>query len=388
MTSKTLEQSYSNLVLDSQFIELEWRQQQPNIFSALRIAHQEIRHSNFLGWLLDPKQTHGLGSKFLKLFLADVLKDNKVQLSGIFAQSNLGNATVLREWKNIDILIKLDRLVVTIENKVWSGEGNDQLRRYKEIVDSGFKSKNLVYVFLTPYGSDSSMQDSYVNYSYQRIIWILELTLKSYKEGISVAVLVYINDYLETLKSVFMTNSESSNLARQIYLNHKDLFDYIYNHTPNPIRELHEYFSSKLSSFGWTKGSSFKNFVRFLPTSVNDFIPRNGTSWNRESLLFEIKIQADQIDFYFTIGPGDEETRKILKDTFKTLQIVNELDTSEEYICYSWITKDMESIEFVSHDYQYLDVFFSDFFKQIQFNVQIAEQLLLENKDNIASSGN
>ena len=36
------------------------------IFSdALRIARTEIRHSNFLGWLLDPAESHGQGSLFL-----------------------------------------------------------------------------------------------------------------------------------------------------------------------------------------------------------------------------------------------------------------------------------------------------------------------------------
>jgi len=40
-----------------------------NIFRSLNIIDNEIRHSNFLAWLLDPSETHGLGDYFLNLFL-------------------------------------------------------------------------------------------------------------------------------------------------------------------------------------------------------------------------------------------------------------------------------------------------------------------------------
>jgi PD-(D/E)XK nuclease superfamily protein len=36
-----------------------------NPFVVLRWSHQELRHSGFLRWLLDPSKTHGLGSYFL-----------------------------------------------------------------------------------------------------------------------------------------------------------------------------------------------------------------------------------------------------------------------------------------------------------------------------------
>ncbi len=46
-----------------------------NIFVALGITQQEIRHSNFLGWLLDPNETHGFGNAFLIRFLRLVTHD-------------------------------------------------------------------------------------------------------------------------------------------------------------------------------------------------------------------------------------------------------------------------------------------------------------------------
>ena len=39
-----------------------------NIFEAIGVVRQELRHSDFLAFLLDPHQSHGLGDDFLKAF--------------------------------------------------------------------------------------------------------------------------------------------------------------------------------------------------------------------------------------------------------------------------------------------------------------------------------
>jgi len=44
-----------------------------NIFRSLDIVSNELKHSNFLSWLLDPTGTHGLGNYFLTAFLKKYL---------------------------------------------------------------------------------------------------------------------------------------------------------------------------------------------------------------------------------------------------------------------------------------------------------------------------
>ncbi len=46
-----------------------------NLFEAIGVVAQEVKHSNFLAFLLDPSGTHGLGEVFLKRFLKRVLTD-------------------------------------------------------------------------------------------------------------------------------------------------------------------------------------------------------------------------------------------------------------------------------------------------------------------------
>ncbi len=108
-----------------------------NVFEVLGAVSQEIRHSNFLAWLLDPSGNHGLGDYFLKRFLwkttslgreQGVHTISPIEVDGL----ELANVSVRREWRNIDILLVNDaqRFVCAIENKVEAAEHSDQLARY------------------------------------------------------------------------------------------------------------------------------------------------------------------------------------------------------------------------------------------------------------------
>ena len=52
---------------------LETELAQFNLFEAIGVVRSEVRHSDFLAFLLDPSQNHGLGEFFLKPFLQHTL---------------------------------------------------------------------------------------------------------------------------------------------------------------------------------------------------------------------------------------------------------------------------------------------------------------------------
>ena len=72
MNLNKLKKQYTNLLNDIEFVELYLGLKKPNIFKVLSISKKEIRHSNFLAWLLDPSESHKLGGVFLKRFLREV----------------------------------------------------------------------------------------------------------------------------------------------------------------------------------------------------------------------------------------------------------------------------------------------------------------------------
>src|SRR3990167_4503018 len=101
-----------------------------NPFRILKMQDYEIRHSNVIAWLLDPKESHGLGAEILKKFIKVIKKDAQDGLPCIYRQlGNLkikdlnkhgkGAVRIEREENHIDIsiIIPSASMYFVIENK-------------------------------------------------------------------------------------------------------------------------------------------------------------------------------------------------------------------------------------------------------------------------------
>ena len=124
-----------SFVVDNKDLEaLESKVARFNIFEAIGMVRQEIKHSNFIGFLLDPFEKHQLKDIFIKKLLINILRHSEDAPLDILevSISDFNDAEVRREWKNIDLLLysQSNNFVCTIENKVDSSEGNNQLKNY------------------------------------------------------------------------------------------------------------------------------------------------------------------------------------------------------------------------------------------------------------------
>jgi len=111
-----------------EFESLSARLSQFNVFRALNIEKAEIRHSNVLSWLLDPDESHGFSNIVLRRLLSNILLMSDKTIKGLSAAKvellDFSDIEVLREWKNIDILIidRFNKIILFFENKIYSGE--------------------------------------------------------------------------------------------------------------------------------------------------------------------------------------------------------------------------------------------------------------------------
>ena len=207
-------------------------------------------------------KTNGIGSIFLTKFLRDVLIDKRSgKLSIIELPTlNLEEVRVYREWSNIDILIELPKYVFVIENKVHSGEHSNQLERYKKIIKDKFPNREYIFIYLTPEGSEASLKDEYINYSYEKLIRHLNDIIEINPNSVHPSALKYIKDYIETVNYRIMGNSNINELARKVYLNHKELLDIIIENKPDAWTEFRNYLDKKAKENGWIMGSPGKGF--------------------------------------------------------------------------------------------------------------------------------
>ena len=99
----------NTLLKDKKYLLLRSKLNSPNIFSCLNNASYEIRHSNFISWLLNPEESHNQRDYFLRLFLDSI---------GEQAHEAEEFLKISREKWNIDILIELKSRIIVIENKI------------------------------------------------------------------------------------------------------------------------------------------------------------------------------------------------------------------------------------------------------------------------------
>ena len=313
MNAEQLKSSYDKLLKDEQFDRLDLGLKNPNIFQVLRIAKNEIRHSNFLSWLLDPNQSHKLGDIFLKRFLREVFSSDK--FSGIdqvdVEGMDLSSAVIHREWKNIDILITLENVVVCVENKVLSKEHSNQLKRYKDIIESQYPEHHKTFVFLTPEGDTSeSESDTYEPISYEFIISSLERIKSVYGSSLNEQVRNYISDYITIIKRELMGTDELTELSKKIYQNHKELFDFIIERKPDVLDEVRSIFDRLIEERGWILGSPGKSYLRFTTPIISHltYINTNSNGWrNKESFLLEFVMNPskNRMNSKTVISPSD-----------------------------------------------------------------------------------
>lgn len=256
-----------------------------NPFEVLKIGHYELRHTNTLAWLLDPAGNHGLGDTFLRAFIArldttdptDALTQRfetaddrtvtirrEVRLSHLrrdadegerlglvdedeLAQGPVGariNSTDAENTKKegaVDILVDGDGWVLAIEAKVRAGEGEGQLKSYKEALKAYVGSKKkLISIFLTIDG-DKPSEDDWISANWQEnVINPLEKVLLIHHE-LREDIRFFLTSYLSTVKRYAGGGDELEELATTLATSER---------LKRPLQEIQQALGKKVEKNG------------------------------------------------------------------------------------------------------------------------------------------
>jgi len=311
------------LVVDNQDLEeLETLLDQFNIFEAVGAVHAEVRHSDFLSFLLDPSQNHGLGDIFVKRLLQRALATLPEQTLPITPIDldiwDLNEIMVQREWQNIDILLtdERNRLAVIIENKIHAGEHGEQLQRYRRTVSQHYPDWHILGLFLTPEG-DQPKDDSYIPVDYTLVCTILEQLMEARSSSVGPDVKVAISHYTQMLRRHIVNESEIADLCRRIYRKHQRAFNLIYEYRPDRQGEIGELLKGLIEDqHSLVLDRTVKSYINFGVREWDVPILLQGDGWTRSKrmLLFEFHNSEDRLWLHLVIGPGPQDTRQRLMD--------------------------------------------------------------------------
>lgn len=201
--------------------KMEQKHSEDNVFYILGVQDFEIRHSNFLKWLMEKDKY------FLQEFLqracgfsqeeAKKLTGYKYEVKREYSISKEEDVGV--KSGRIDILLKFEdkKTVVVIENKFHSGEGEKQLSGYYKGISNSkdFEGYEKKFIFLTPKGEEPKEDEdkkNYISASYDLVREILEKMNTS--ENVEK---ILINHYKEVLREELMKNEKEIDKIEEYY---------------------------------------------------------------------------------------------------------------------------------------------------------------------------
>lgn len=273
-----------------------------NLFDVLKISRNEIRHSNFLAWLLNPNENHGLGDKYLKGLLSRILKNSNKKNDVLnILLSDFYSFNIYREWKNIDILILSDKekLAVIIENKVTSNEHDNQLNRYKKTLEIEYPDYKKIFLYLTPDGLEPSDSDWDI-LTYTDVVEILE-NIKN-KNNLLPDVTLLMNNYIDVIRRDIVQDQNLVEICNKIYNKHKKALDLIYEYrfdNKNIAEEIRKTLAilAKEGKIIYNPNDGNNTYIPFYTEKMSDYLP---------NLVDETGSWNDKHVYRFWLSPGDK----------------------------------------------------------------------------------
>lgn len=247
--------------------------QSEDIASIYGVDKFEIRHSNVLKWILEPKEDEAIDYLPIRNLLKLIQENNSYY--EFFNQVDLTSAridkvTIQREKYNIDMLITLkinnEDYAIVIENKLESSIHDNQLKVYKDKVQEKYTNHKKLYAFLypgiNPEQDKEANENQYIPITYQDVYdkilkVIIELTSNS---TLKLIVSYYIHTLCcyetNNLVGLVVTDEEATAL-KSLFNNNQILtmIDTLFNNIPN--NEYSVYYNNNKSTF-------YKIFKKYL----------------------------------------------------------------------------------------------------------------------------
>lgn len=233
-----------------------------NIFDAIGMKRQEIKHSAFMAWLLNPNKEHKLSTQFIKMFLkrlalrengeefednAKILKNlgiDNTDINQFFEDAQ--NVSVETERSltketiddgRIDIYVedKKNKVLIAIENKVFTSTHDNQLLRYEEEFCDRTDWKK-IFVYLSPFGELPKDDNGLLCYNwcvmdYRDVLSIIR-QLKDNQKPISNKLKLLMGDYIDMVETnILKEKKELIKLCKQIRRKYQEELDILLQYT-------------------------------------------------------------------------------------------------------------------------------------------------------------
>lgn len=308
-----------------------------NMFDILKISRTEIRHSNMLSWLLNPKENHGLGDDVIRRFVQYAITafSDEEDVFSILLK-DCSDFAVFRELHNIDILAVSEegKMVLCIENKIDSTEHDNQLVRYRKYVEEQYAGYSQMYIYLSPFGDEPTDSDYWCSMDYESVLSIIEAA-KNRVQLIPEAEMM-ISNYIDAIRRDIVGDERLAQICAEIYKKHQKAIDLIVENKPDKASGLADLFKqwaqnkTEAGEIEVVLDKCSKKYTRFKTKAMSEILPDADeplSGWNTTNNYFYDIVNNAGNEFYiqFAISSknlSDELMEKCIK--------INELHPSRQ----------------------------------------------------------
>ena len=302
-----------------------------NVFTILKIEDAEIRHSNFLAYLME---------------------NNKKFLMGVLQHKNMCNIDKDTATKMLESSIKVDRehkkdmnnrsvdivvnfkdykILIVIENKIYSGEGENQLQDYYSSIQ---ESKDYVgykkyFFYLTINGISPEHEYDRKNWtpiSYGQILDILSTIQRSVKNKSIQDIL--IDNYIDVLRDKTEVVMDRVKDYYELYKNNKELMLEMCEYMPqiNQRAKIERDYINAMPTLS-LKSERANAFVVYTHKDISAHLVNNGLSGN--AIEFGIANEPYYVmGFYITV---DSVHKDFISDFRKQFDRIDNSKSDSSY---------------------------------------------------------
>ena len=278
-----------------------------NILEITGMGNQEIKHSNILGWLFSDAE-HNLEYQILNGFLKKVVEispNNNLQ-KYIYLSDEKQEIIIYREKDNIDLLIidEANKVVITIENKVYANESETQLEDYENTINNKYSEYKRYFIFLT-INLEKPSRENWLRANHQMITDIIKKILV--KKEITLKTKIILESYIDLLKrNSIVEDQKLKELCKQIWANKKyrDALNILYINEPTNYKLISNLIINKLKEIDakYDLYAHKDNDILFKTKSIKTELYENGhiqfnLSFDYGGIILALYIDTEEDKF-------------------------------------------------------------------------------------------
>jgi len=341
MIEDNLKIKIRDFLLSNDFKKLSEIKDEVNIFKIINMVDKEAVHSDMLAWLFNPYENHNLNDKAVKGLLMQ-LSEKDAEYINLLLQK-YSDLEVYKEYttnngRRIDILLESrnNKVIFIIENKIWSGEGDNQLEDYKKYIDEKYSDYSRIFLYLTPEKERKEQYKGYTHITYNTIYKIINNLLQD--NQIKLEIRTVLKQYKEIIRRDIMGNvdKEMIDLCRKLYVEHKEALDKIMQYG------MPEYYYTYLISELLENNSITykcevirkyldKHYIILTPICNEDIKEklRCGENPDRDNYVLSISIEPkrEYTDLYLQVTRPNKNNNEIQQNIYeKIIDVVDKME--------------------------------------------------------------